>query len=407
LILFAVNYSYFKAQILSDQWAQLKSVSTLVSSSDRFYAIDNYISSRNKDTIAVTEMLYYIDALKTNAGLDGIDILYQDNEVINQISVGNNTGIVLLTDIEQSPELQLACNRVFYSGTDTSLRITTGEIQYYYFLQPVMFNLDHKYLVCSYVNLESIELVLMRYAIFNIVSFIVILFVLDLSILFATNRILIKPILGIEKIVDSFVYQVSGGYMTYYFNGSHGNELVFLKNSVKRLEKLIGAHNNQIEASDRYINWQQDHIDKLNVENSSLLFDLKSVQFEALCDKETLIGNTVAWTKKCIEIDHLIDHNSIDFLQLVYLKIDATESPAQFIDDLLVDIGINVGIPMEKAFRLNTDSFVFVFDEDNSLYLIINFIKTRKAKVSHVDYEQGKYKSVEEMLVLCKEILGE
>jgi hypothetical protein len=221
-------------------------------------------------------------------------------------------------------------------------------------------------------------------------------------IIYASDKILIHPILEIEKMVDSFVYQVSGGHMTFYYKAQRGNELTVLKKSVLRLEKLVSAYNKMMEESGRYSDWLKTNLDRLGVQNSQLSYMLKSSQYDALMDKETLTGNLLAWERSSGKFNLKIKNDEIDFLQLVYLDFNIDVDYKSVLETLMEVTGIYKAIPMEVVFRISPTEFVFVFTEDGKLPLILDNIKNIPVKTAQTVYNKENKQTMQEMLEICK-----
>ena len=405
IALFGVNFAYYRYQIMDAQWKQIQSVAELVSYSPLFTNVDDLVE--NGDTTDdLSGLLTYTNDLISKAEIDGIYIFCQKRDRVFQVMNETGSGTMLNDKPVVSPEVIDMVKKSFYTGQPAKCRVVDSEMMLNYYAQPVVASLTNKYVVCTYVKSLSAELKLMRYAVVNIFSFIVVLAFLDILLIFAANRILVSPIIDIEKMVDSFVYQVSGGYLTFYFKESPGNELLILKNSVTRLEKLIGAHNKLMEESGRYRDWLKKNVDKLGAENQSLNFMLKAAQFDALCDKETCVGNNYAWQKKVDEINHNILAKKVEFLQLVYLLLDDSIDKKEFIIGIMQVLGIDKDIPMDIIFRVSENEFIIVFDKSECPLALIDTAVANSAKISYVTYDKDKHKNILDVLNECKLKLG-
>lgn len=399
-VLFGVNFGFYKSRLLNSQWQQLQSLSELVSGSSLFDELDDYISTR-KEISEVSDFFGYKSDVVEKAGLTGIYIFYQDHQTIYQFVSQAEYKNLPQENPEIPEQLYETVETVFYTGFAEKQSVIKDDLEYYYYVQPVILPLSHKFCVCCYINSLGLEIMMIRYVIFNIFSFLVVLALLDILVISAANVILIKPIISMEKMVDSFVYQVSGGYFTFSFISSHGNELTSLRNALNRLEKLVSAHNKMMDASDRYSTWLQGNIAQLDAERSSLAYELKSTQYEMLCDKEILVGNLIAWERKCIMLDHDMSNGNITFLQLAYFVLSPEMDKKSFIEGLMQKLHIDKSIPIETIFRLSETEFVVIFNIEGQYNTLVSYVSDYPVKLGGAIYVKNKTASIHDMLNKC------
>ena len=401
-VLFGVNFGYYKSSQDNAQLEKLKAVSELASQSILFPEADKFVAGEAANIIDVETLVDFVRDVRDKTSVGNIVVLYQDENEIKYLFRDSSTNEVSKDIYMAPPDVLDLATQAFYSGQPVTKMLMEGDSSVFYYIHPVMQNLKHKFVVCSSLSAAATELNIMRYIIINISAFLVVLIVLDILIIYATDKILIHPILEIEKMVDSFVYQVSGGHMTFYYKAQRGNELTVLKKSVLRLEKLVSAHNKMMEESGRYSDWLRSNLDRLGVQNSQLSFMLKSSQYDALMDKETLTGNLLAWERSSVKFNLKIKNDEVDFLQLVYLDFDIDVDYKSVLETLMEVTGIYKSIPMEVVFRISSTEFVFVFTEDGKLPLILDKLKNVHVKTAQTVYNKENKQTMQEMLEICK-----
>ena len=406
--LFSLNYTFFKSRLIKLQDDQLRSVTELVIMSPFMTDLDKSLAHGVSDA-GVNVFFRFIDDLVDKIPIDGILVFYRDSGNLNLVSKENPHDRRINSDLDVPVEVLDTCELALNTGVAQECTVLFNGNHWHYFIYPVNAGYTFKYAICSYVSSTGLELDLMRYMGVNILSFIIILLIFDLLLFFAINGTLIKPIIEIEQMVDYFIYQASGkftGYGYLFHGGSNGNEIVLLRKSVGRLEGLIKFHEKDKEAADRYKKWLEENIDRLDAKNSSLNFEIKAAQFEALCDHDTLCGNQKAWEKKCQEVDHLIANGSLQFLQMFYFKFLEGFAIVPFVKEAMQAAGIFNDIPMEMAFRISDYEFVFVFLEDGHLPVLLGYVTGTGISFGHAWYLEGEHHSMQDILDACKKNLN-
>ena len=400
-VLFTFNYFYYRKMLVDAQWRNLQAVSELVSMSTMFAAVDVYVD-RGIDSDGVFALHQFIEDMKPKFGITGSDIIYQEGNNLKQVEVSGKDekagpGIIQLPD-----EVMDACRKSIHSGTMERVKVYSDGSMTYYCVAPVLFNLRNRFVVCTYCVQDAVELNMIRYFCVNVLSFMFVLVILIMLVIYASNKILIRPILEIEKTVDSFVYTVSGGYLTFYFNASPGNELVLLKNSVNRLEKLVGAHNRFMSEHDHYTDWLKNNVDDMKIKNASMDFDLKAAQYEAFCDKEVLTGNMLAWKRRCEEIDAKIQHKDIGFLQFFLIGVSDGIDMKEFIEGAMEAAKIGKEIPMRRVYRIGLHAFVFVLEKPDCLPLLLRYVEGKPVVFGYASYDSENNNSSDALLRACR-----
>lgn len=391
LILSAVNYKYHSNFLQAEQWDRLESATDLIATSPVFEYMSHNLG--DPDDVTVKDFFTFLNAFEAETFLDGYFVFYSDNDIYLVKSA--DSVIPFIKEQTIPMDVMKACNNVFYTGAVEE--VTCDHVNY--FVKPVVWNKSgKKFGICTYASTEVVDANLQWFMRATSRSIIVVLFSICILLFFVVNTVIFEPLKKIISIVDLFVYQSFEGYLT--VTDPDANEVVHLRTSLKRVENLLITLRTQMAESKRFRNW----ICNVTRDKKHSIFS-GTVEFMALADKELPVGNLFAWNKRQSELNDLISKNGLKSLYFCYVRVLANTDLLVFINEALTAAGIE-DFPLNSAFRLAEDAFLFTFESEKKLSGLVDWLKENNCKFGTATFVPEEHFSTGDLLAASISNLG-